>query len=348
MKLIKAVPAAQKIIGIQKVSQGGIVTTPSVINVANSIKHMKPTVSNLLMASRNVAVKTNNVSVQNPVSILSSQASIVSNQNGSGTLLSTNNLGAITSVCSQVIPSGLHLLSQTIEKQAANVPLIKTITENTHTTDIQLPSGINPYVKPDSNGIIDFKESTPPPPLQSPSKLQLIPQPIVPISQTFTSRLSISTNSLCSDPSTYTCTMPQHLFDGEDSDDNKPPTLEMEPPMLEMEAPILRLETEGDVASIKSDPDSLSNHSLALLPMSMSSAKSEQELPVYPMSSSGLEVTQTVIQTTSYNSFTGTGKGGRRRKAKTEGTKENKRTSLTDTEDEAEHSPAKKVRKMVL
>lgn len=138
---------------------------------------------------------------------------------------------------------------------------------------------------------------SPPPMLQSPSKtLQLIPQPIVPISQAFTSSTSIHTTSV-----------PSQLFDGDSSEDVKPPILELEAPMLEMEAPILKLESDQDTVSIKSDPDTLSNYSVCSNSFnSTSSVKQEEDhLPIYPMSSNDIEPAQTIVQTSSYNTFIG-------------------------------------------
>ena len=139
---------------------------------------------------------------------------------------------------------------------------------------------------------------SPPPILMSPAKtLQLIPQPIVPITQTFTSSMTTLEST----------SMPAQLLQEEELEDMKPPVLEMEPPMLEMEAPILRMESEHDNVSIKSDPDTLSNYSISSSSQSViSSFKHEGDnYPVYPMSSNDLETAHTIVQTSSYNSFIG-------------------------------------------
>lgn len=141
---------------------------------------------------------------------------------------------------------------------------------------------------------------SPPPVLSSPNKtLQLVPQPIVPISQTFS---SVTTPDSAR-------SLPSQLLEGEDSQDIKPPILEMEAPMLELEAPILKLESDQDTVSIKSEPDTLSNYSVCSSSCSQvgTSKQDMDSLPVYPMSSNGLEPAQTIIQTTSYNSFIGNG-----------------------------------------
>lgn len=141
---------------------------------------------------------------------------------------------------------------------------------------------------------------SPPPVLSSPNKtLQLVPQPIVPISQTFS---SVTTPDSAS-------SLPSQLLEGEDSQDIKPPILEMEAPMLELEAPILKLESDQDTVSIKSEPDTLSNYSVGSSSCSQvgPSKHDMDSLPVYPMSSNGLETAQTIIQTASYNSFIGNG-----------------------------------------
>ncbi|XP_060556454.1 uncharacterized protein LOC132717074 isoform X2 [Ruditapes philippinarum] len=189
----------------------------------------------------------------------------------------------------------------------------------------------SPFLKEAKSDVSLHRQSlsvSPPPRLQSPNKImQLVPQPIVPISQTFASTMS-NMKPLFSDPSLYSGAIPSQLLDGEESEDVKPPILEMEAPMLEMEAPILKLESEGDSVSVKSEPDTLSNYSVGSNSMSLSSSfRSDLDgMPVYPMTSNGLEPSSTIIQTTSYNAFSGQGRqveNRKRRKSAADGVKEN-------------------------
>ncbi|XP_045160410.1 uncharacterized protein LOC123525433 isoform X2 [Mercenaria mercenaria] len=189
----------------------------------------------------------------------------------------------------------------------------------------------SPFLKEAKSDVSLHRKSlsvSPPPRLQSPNKhMQLVPQPIVPISQTFASTMS-HIKPLFSDPSLYSGVIPSQLLEGEESEDVKPPILEMEAPMLEMEAPILKLESEGDCVSVKSEPDTLSNYSVGSNSMNLSSSfRSDLDgMPVYPMTGNGLDPSSTIIQTTSYNAFTGQGKQAenrKRRKSAADGVKEN-------------------------
>lgn len=199
-----------------------------------------------------------------------------------------------------------------------------------HPDDPSNSESFSPFLKEAKSDVSLHRKSvsvSPPPRLQSPNK-QLVPQPIVPISQTFASTMSYM-KPLFSDPSLYSGGIPSQLLEGEESEDVKPPVLEMEPPMLEMEAPILKLETEGDCSSVKSEPDTLSNYSVGSNPMSLSSSlRSELDgMPMYPMTTNGLDPSSTIIQTQSYNAFSGQGKQSgdrKRRKSATDGVKENK------------------------
>ena len=176
-----------------------------------------------------------------------------------------------------------------------------------------------------------------PPKVSSPDQkpLQLIPQPIVPISQAFTSNSAFSKlNSYTStlptitdDQPIHNYAMPAQLFE-EDSNDAKPPCLEMEAPTLEIEPPVLKLENELNVKSepeVKTEPDVLS--------ISVGSNTSETDtLPKYTPMSYGEDI-QTLVQTTSYSSFVGTGE--------TKPKKKRQKSGARDTKDQSEQKVAK-------
>ena len=159
---------------------------------------------------------------------------------------------------------------------------------------------------------------SPPPRLTSPNRpLQLVPQPIVPISQPYTS-ITLS-RSHSSDLPLYSQSIPSRIMEGEDSNDIKPPVLEMEAPMLEMEAPILKLEPpDHDSVSIKSEPDTLSNYSVGSGSLSLSGGVKLEpgSPPDFASAASSFDsAPMTIIHSNSYNTGPGNMSGKKRRKS---------------------------------
>ena len=169
---------------------------------------------------------------------------------------------------------------------------------------------------------LDFGQKVPgamisPPKVLSPNKpLQLVPQPIVPISQTFSNSYTSTLPTTTDDQPIHNYAMPAQLFE-EDSNDAKPPYLEMEAPTLEMEAPLLKFENQLNVKNepeVKTEPDVLS--------ISVASNMSETDAfskytPMLPSDGS-----QTLVQTTSYSSFVGTGQTKPKRKRQKSGARD--------------------------
>ena len=320
------------------------------------VNNIQPTLTNVLIATNNTNVSNSETVSNSNISLGHSVQTAASNQ-----LLAVLNKPALlqtNEIEKEIEPS---VVSKSVSESINSNVVNDTVTQ---TSGLVLNTKTNPEVKVNSkafqsnvvsvNGTVTTKEnlkagSLSPPLLQSPTKtLQLVPQPIVPISQTFpSSTLSSNMVAMSSESSLYNCSMPANLFDTEDSDDGKPPTLEIEAPMLEMEAPILKLESEADTVSLKSDPDTLSNYSVGSGSVNFSGAlKPDVDTVLYPMSNGSIDPLQTLIQTASYNSFTGkTPK--KRRKSGAEGTKENKK-SYKDGSNSDESSPGKKVSKFDL
>lgn len=234
-----------------------------------------------------------------------------------------------------LVANGIANVKETIVDTKQIKYTAASVEENSSRDDSSSMDTYSPFLMESKSDVSLHSKSlsvSPPPRLQSPNKLmQLVPQPIVPISQTFTSTLS-HMKPLFSDSSFYNGAIPSQLLDGEEYEDVKPPILEMEPPMLEMEAPILKLEAGADSVSVKSEPDTLStlsNSSIGSNSMNIStSLRSDLDgMPVYPMTGNGLDPSLTIIQTTSYNAFSGQGKqpsGRKRRKSAADCVKENK------------------------
>lgn len=198
----------------------------------------------------------------------------------------------------------------------------------------------SPFILEEKSDVSLHRKSvsvSPPPRLQSPGKtMQLVPQPIVPISQAFSSNMS-HMRPLTSDNSFYNVSIPSQLLEGEENDDVKPPILEMEPPMLEMEAPILKLESEIDSSSVKSEPDTLSNYSVGS--NSMPSFRTDIDgMPVYPMTGNGLDSPSTIIQSTGYNMASGMGNKTTVKKRRKSGAAEKNTMNETDLLSDGEGS----------
>lgn len=250
------------------------VTSGSVKVVGNQ------TVSGLLLAAQKNKAALLSANLSKNLSDVRNTSGTISLVQGSPTSISTNATVTLSSISNS--------LQSTVVSSSGTV----------FTVDSFNSQNLSQFIKDEKCDVsLPQKSSSlsPPPILQSPNKaLQLIPQPIVPISQTFSSTTS-----------TTSSTVPSHLLEGEDSEDVKPPILEMEPPMLEMEAPILKMESEHDTVSIKSDPDTLSNYSVGSNSLNLVSSFKQEPDSLYPMSSSGFETAQTIVQTSSYNSFMG-------------------------------------------
>ena len=256
----------------------------------------------------------------------------VSNQNNVGTLRPVN-VGMVPSkvhpgigdVNSALVNAGTHSAVKTeLTGMQNDVKTELMVTKKEETVDS----------KGDSHHIVPGAVSHPPK-VSSPDQkpLQLVPQPIVPISQTFSnvavSKLNSYTSTLpttTDDQPIHNYAMPAQLFE-EDSNDAKPPCLEMEAPTLEIEAPVLKLENElaKSEPDIKSEPDVLS--------ISVGNSASETDtLPKYTPMSFGEDV-QTVVQMTSYSSFVGTGE--------TKPKKKRQKSGGRDTKEQTEQKVAK-------
>ncbi|WAR22970.1 KDM4B-like protein [Mya arenaria] len=214
-------------------------------------------------------------------------------------------------VRSNIVTAPQLVTTQQLMTMAGNGSPVKGYTEIKQESLCSLPGLKNVITEPNDKQ----SSMSPPPRLMSPNKpLQLVPQPIVPISQPYTSMPMPSKMRLQStDTSFFSGTVPYQLMEGEDSNDTKPPVLEMEPPMLEMEAPILKMESEHDTVSVKSEPDTLSNYSVGSGSTGCAgNVKPDMDtLPAYPL------LSQTIIHTNSYNSYIGSGSqvGKKRRKS---------------------------------
>ena len=343
------------------VNNSSCVASSKALKNGSTSKSLNEVNNHTMLNVQTTSVLTNTVAVSN--TLMTDSSSIIPlNVISQSSLLVSNSDVSARPVCNVNTNAMLHLSDESSKQSTANDKLLlikKTngslIKEEVDAKDLKYSEvsvevstnsddKFSPFLKEAKSDVSLHRKSlsvSPPPRLQSPNKiLQLVPQPIVPISQTFTSTMS-NMKPLYSDPSLYSGAIPSQLLEGEESEDVKPPILEMEAPMLEMEAPILKLESEGDSVSVKSEPDTLSNYSVGSNSMNLSSSfRSDIDgMPVYPMTGNGLEPSSTIIQTTSYNAFSGQGRQAdnrKRRKSGVDGVKENA-FSPTDA------SPNKKV-----
>ena len=264
----------------------------------------------------------------------------VSNQNTAGTV-KTVNVGVVQSK----VQSGMVNVSSASVNVGAHCAVKSELVGMQNDVKVE-PTDTKSNTNIKKEETVDFKYNfdpnvsgalVHPPKVSSPDQkpLQLIPQPIVPISQTFSSNSAFSKlNSYTStlptttdDQPIHNYAMPAQLFE-EDSNDAKPPCLEMEAPTLEIEPPVLKLENELNVKSepeVKTEPDVLS--------ISVGSNTSETDtLPKYTPMSYGEDI-QTLVQTTSYSSFVGTGE--------TKPKKKRQKSGARDTKDQSEQKVAK-------
>ncbi|XP_052775093.1 uncharacterized protein LOC128213442 isoform X2 [Mya arenaria] len=289
----------KKTVVLAKTDIGAVKCLPSKQNVQNNANGTltKNTVISSLLTGRQLTQPSSvySVTVQNP-----SSSTDLFSQSVNSCVSSTS---AKLRFCgTSVVANGILL---------GNGSPVKGYTEIKQESLCSLPGLKNVITEPNDKQ----SSMSPPPRLMSPNKpLQLVPQPIVPISQPYTSMPMPSKMRLQStDTSFFSGTVPYQLMEGEDSNDTKPPVLEMEPPMLEMEAPILKMESEHDTVSVKSEPDTLSNYSVGSGSTGCAgNVKPDMDtLPAYPL------LSQTIIHTNSYNSYIGSGSqvGKKRRKS---------------------------------
>lgn len=277
--------------GLKSVDNGSLpVNTPAVKLLA------KPVLANIPVTTSNFGkVNTQNVgglhtSQSVMQSSLSSASSFSANPNTQGNAtLGFNDSQISLSVCEQTVNSE-----------------VGTLNIDTNASSVKTPGSL---ISPSKISSTD-------------KSLQLVPQPIVPISQTFSNSYTSTLPTTTDDQPIHNYAMPAQLFE-EDSNDAKPPNLELEAPTLEIEAPILKLENELDMGNIKgeSDPDNLANFSLGSGTVNqLSSGKSE--LDVLPQYSSVSDGSQTLVQTTSYGAFVGTGEAKPKKKRQKSGTRD--------------------------
>lgn len=257
----------------------------------------KPVLANVPVTPSN----SGTVNTQNLGILQTSQSVMRSDISNSSTFSAISETQSGLSVSSNSYVTGLNVNEQTANREIGTLNIdIKTSSEKTW----------GPLISPPNISSAD-------------KTLHLVPQPVVPISQTFSNSYTSTLPTTTDDQPIHNYAMPAQLFE-EDSNDAKPPNLEMEAPTLEIEAPILKLENELDImGGIKGEPDSLSNYSLGSSTVNqMSSFNPEMEaLPNYSVATVS-DSSQTLVQKTSYSTFVGTGEIKPKRKRQKFGTRE--------------------------
>ena len=314
-------------------------TNAKVISIPGSVR--QPTVSELLKASANQTVAATALST-----IASVQGGKLTNkpdgklgkpilvnlpvaaQSDSGITSTQSLLGGLTSqrVVQSVVSTSVTELVNSEIQNCVSVTLNNSLRTPVVKSGSGEPGALTVKVNTSSS------EPQISPKKLSPNKtVQLVPQPIVPISQAFSNSYT-ATLPTSDDQPIHNYAMPAQLFE-EDSNDAKPPSLDMEAPMLEIEAPILKLENELEISDVKSDPETLIKYSEVSgsnVSNLLSSVKPDMNiLPKYPVNTV-TENSQTLVQTTSYSTFVGTGDKPNRKRRKS-GTRE---TANKDNQDQ--------------
>ena len=317
-------------------------TSTGVVSVTGSAR--QPTVSELLKASANQTVAStalSTASIQGEKGKIKPETKVVkpillpvTPQSNTGIMNTSSLLGGLSSqTVQQSILSTSVMNPGNSEKKSCVL---------VNPNDLQTLSVNKENVSTDKGALTvkvstSSSESLTSPKLLSPNKtVQLIPQPIVPISQAFTTSYT-STLPTSDDQPIHNYAMPAQLFE-EDSNDAKPPSLEMEAPVLEMEPSLLKLENALSSGVVKNEPEALTKYNEPMgsnVSGQLNVIKTEMDsLPKYPVTTIS-ESSQTFVQTTSYSSFVGTGESKPKRKRQKSGTRE---TAHKDSADQI-HKP---------
>ena len=294
--------------GLKSIDKGSLpVNAPAVKLVG------KPLLSNVSLTSNFGKVKTPNVG-----ELHTSQSVMQSGLSSAGSFSANPNTQGNTTLGNNDSQVGLSVYEQTVNSE------VGTLNIDTNASSVKTPGSL---ISPSKISSMD-------------KSLQLVPQPIVPISQTFSNSYTSTLPTTTDDQPVHNYAMPAQLFE-EDSNDAKPPNLELEAPTLEIEAPILKLENELDISNIKgeSNPDTLANFSLGSDTVNqLSSGKSELDvLPKYSSMTTVKDGSQTLVQTTSYGAFVGTGEAKPKKKRQKSGTRDK------DGQDQASRQKVAKV-----